>query len=89
MFDRYFFRQQVAPGSKIRFRLHLQWTPSVLGKRLITSGRRLHPNHAGVVKKIEQHLFMVSAQANYLFRILFAKTPNVFNAAGHVGTTIN
>src|SRR5437773_3339493 len=87
--DRYFVRDQVTCGVKIRLRLRPQRTASVLRKSLVTSGRRLHPNRVGAVKKVEQHLFVVSPQTDDLFRILFTKAQNVFDTSGHIRTAID
>src|SRR6185369_4516717 len=61
----------------------------VLLKRSFAAHNRREPQVTATIKKIHQHLFVISTQADNSFRILAAEFENVRNATGRIGATVD
>jgi len=61
----------------------------VLLKCPVTARRGFHPNHALPVEKIQQHLLVISAQAERALGIRGAQIEHVLDTARHVRAAID
>src|SRR5439155_24513121 len=61
----------------------------VLRKGLIAARRRTHPDRVGAIKKIEQHLLVIAAQANHSLGISLAETDYVSDTARHIRSAVD
>src|SRR6266481_932268 len=61
----------------------------VLPEGLVAAGCRRHPNQAGLIDKIQQHLFVVTAQANYFLRIFLTEIQHELDTAGNIRAAID
>ncbi len=83
------FHYQFTRGIKVGFGAQPQRGAGVLRKGLIAPGRCLHPDEIARVQKIQQHLFVISAQTNNVFGIFAAQIQHVLDTARNVPAAIN
>src|SRR6266851_3309886 len=64
----YAFCDQRAHRFKVWFLLQTQSLAGVLLEGALAASGRCHPDLAGLIDKIQQHLFVITAQTNYMLR---------------------
>src|SRR6185369_9815797 len=61
----------------------------VLFKRTFTARDRCQPHIACPIQKIDQHLFVVTAQADHTFGVVVRHFKNVLHASRRIGATVD
>src|SRR6266699_394660 len=74
---------------QILFFRYAQGFPYILFKGTLATGHWSNPEVSAAFNKIQQHLFMITAQAKYSFPIVTLKFCYQVNTAGRIRTTID
>src|ERR1044072_7597887 len=68
---------------------YLERSPGILLKRTLTARHRSNPKIGAALDKIQQHLFMIAAQAKHAFGIFLLEFHHQVDTARRIGTSVD
>src|SRR4030095_11780532 len=89
MFSRDLAFDQATEAIQIFFRIRYHRLTRVLLKSASSASDRRYPQIARTFNKVEQHLFVVSAQANNVLRIILNAFQHIRNTARSIRTAVD
>ncbi len=81
--------QICAERREVPLAAHMQRLTRVLLESAFAPDRRMQPERRALVNKVEQHLFVIAAQAEDALRLFVVKFDDIRDRAGHVLAAIN